>query len=100
MDNNDLYIFLKKEINKQVNDNSPNWRIEKDLNIYGEEAVEFLESFSKTFNVNIERFNFDKYFNPEMDKISLFFKNVFNKENKIELTINDLKEAIIKGKLD
>jgi len=100
MENNELYIFLKNEINKNIDDNSPNLRLEKDLNIYGDDAVEFLEKFSKKFNVNITNFNFDQYFNPEIDKISLFLKNIFNKNIKSDLTINDLKEAIVKGKLE
>jgi hypothetical protein len=33
MENNELYIFLKKEINKNIDENSPNLRLEKDLSL-------------------------------------------------------------------
>ncbi|AUX17873.1 DUF1493 family protein [Flavobacterium columnare] len=98
--NKEFYAFLKEEINININENSPNFRLEKDLNMYGEDAFEFIEKFANRFNVNLDNFNFEKYFNPEIDRISLFFKEKFRKNNKSELTIQDLKSAIINGKFE
>lgn len=100
MNNTKIYEFLFQETGKVINDESPNYRIQKDLNIYGDEAVDFLTKFSKKFNVKIDNFIFDDYFDPEIDKISLFILNVFRKKIiKKELTIENLKEAIKKGEL-
>jgi acyl carrier protein len=98
--NKEFYKFLKEEFNININENSPNFGLERDLNIYGEDAFEFIEKFAKRFNINLDNFNFEKYFNPEIDRISLLFKNKFRNNNKSELTIQDLKSAIINGKLE
>lgn len=95
----ELYLFFKDEMNIDINENSPNFSLEKDLHIYGDEAFDFLEKFSIKFNINLEDFDFEKYFNNEIDVISLFFKNKFLKNKQSELTINDLKKAIQKKKL-
>lgn len=100
MDYTELYKFLSDETGKVIDDKSPNWKIDDDLKIYGDDANEFLIKFSKKFNIKIENFNFENYFNPEIDKISLFFFNIFNrKAKKMDFTINSLKEAIKKGEL-
>ncbi|MBW1657933.1 DUF1493 family protein [Flavobacterium quisquiliarum] len=100
MNNNiKLYQFLKEETGKTITDTSPNWKIEKDLGIYGDEAEEFITRFSNKFNVDISDFDFVAYFNSETDVISLLISRLFYKKEKKELTINDLREAIKKGKL-
>ncbi|MBP1224728.1 DUF1493 family protein [Flavobacterium sp. 1355] len=100
MDNSKFYKFLKEETGKNFDDESPNYYIEKDLNIYGDEAEDFLMKFSNEFKVDITSFNFGEHFNPEADKIYLWFYNLFYKKNKKDLTIEDLKKAIIKTKLE
>lgn len=95
-----LYQFLNDKTGKLINDTSPNWRIEKDLGIYGDEAQDFIIRFSDKFNVDVSNFNFKEYFNSEIDSISLFIANIFYKKEKKELTINDLKKAIKNGKLE
>lgn len=40
-------------------------RIQTDLNIYGDDAVEFLLDFSKKFNVVVTDFYADKFFKGE-----------------------------------
>ncbi len=100
MKNIEIYEFLFQETGKVINSESPNFKIEKDLNIYGDEAVDFLTRFSEKFNVKMDKFIFEDYFNPETDKISLFIANAFTKKRiKKELTIQSLKEAIKKGEL-
>lgn len=100
MDNSKFYEFLKEETGVFFDDVSPNCYIEKDLDIYGDEAEDFLIKFSKEFNVDITSFNFDEHFNSEVDKISLWLSSLFGKEKKKDLTIYDLKNALIKGKLE
>ena len=86
MENNtdkELFMFLNEELNVNIDEYSPNFDLNKDLNVYGEDAIEFLEKFGEKFNVNLDNFNFEKYFNPEIDKISLFFRNIFIKNNPL-----------------
>jgi Protein of unknown function (DUF1493) len=80
MNYNEFYEFLSQETGKVINDESPNYKIQEDLNIYGDEAVDFLIRFSKKFNVKIDNSIFEDYFNPEIDKMSLFFLNIFSKK--------------------
>jgi Protein of unknown function (DUF1493) len=100
MDNTEVYKFLFFETGKVLNDETPNYKIQQDFNIYGDEAIDFIIRFSEKFNVKIDNFIFDDYFDPEIDKISLFILNVFRKKlSKKEFTVNSLKEAIEKGEL-
>ena len=100
MNYNVFYEFLLHETGKVINDESPNYKIQQDFNIYGDEANDFLIRFSEKFNVKIDNFIFDDYFDQEIDKISLFILNIFRKKIiKKELTINNLKLAIEKGEL-
>lgn len=100
MDNSKFYKFLKEETGKFFDDASPNCYIEKDLEIYGDEAEDFLMKFSNEFNVDITSFNFGEHFNFEIDTISLWIYSLFNKGKKKDLTINDLKKSLITGKLE
>jgi len=80
-----------------------NTRIEDDLNIYGDDADDFLIKFGKTFNVEIEQFPIGDYFSDEGDFILpaliRFFTNTKKRDRKI-LTVGHLEKAIIAGKLD
>lgn len=78
-------------------------KIEKDLRITGDDAVEFIFAFSKKFNVNISNFMMTEYFEPEGDKILpamiRFFTGKKKAKNK-ELLLGDLERAVEAGKLD
>ena len=99
MDYTKFYLFIKREIGVEIDDNSQNYDLVKDFNLYGDEAESFISIFSDEFDVNIDGFSYDTYFNPEIDVISLFFKNLFKKQSKQKLTTDDLKKAIEKGEL-
>jgi len=78
-------------------------RIEKDLGISGDDAVEFIIAFSKQFNVNISDFMAEEYFDSEGDKILPLIIRFFTGEKKSknkELKLGDLEKAIKAGKLD
>ncbi len=94
-----FYQFIKDEAGIKVDASRLDLKIEKDFNIYGDEAEDFLIKFSKEFNVDIAAFNFDEHFNPESDKISRFISNIFKKKTRKDLTIRDLIRAINEGKL-
>lgn len=100
MNFDNFYQFIKRETDHEIDNYSPNLRIENDFNIYGDEAVDFIIKFSKEFNIDISSFNFNEHFSPEADKISLFILKLFKKVKANNLTINDLKNAIKVGKLE
>jgi acyl carrier protein len=71
-------------------------RIEKDLGITGDDAVELLIAYSKQFNVDVSKFNAAEYFEPEGMNV-LFSNSVTNKKT---LTLGDLEKGMIAGKLN
>ena len=78
-------------------------KIEKDLKITGDDAVEFIFAFSKQFNVDVSNFMMTEYFEPEGDKILpaiiRFFTGQKKAKNK-ELLLGDVERAVEAGKLD
>lgn len=94
-----LIEFINEETGLKINESDFDLRIEKDLGIYGDEAFDLINKFSSTFDVSIKKFEFNKYFNNEQDKISRFILSIFIKMEKQDLTILDLKNAIEKKEL-
>ena len=86
--------FLK---DKKVDRNT---RLQSDLGIYGEDAIEFLEKFADRFNVDISEFNVDRYFRQEGFDPFFALKKVLKLVPDFnELTISDLEKAIENKKL-
>jgi len=77
-------------------------KLQEDLDIWGDDAVEFIENFGKNFDVDISEFDFSKYFKPEGDIILTSVVNLFRKTKSQKftpLTLGDLEQAIKNGKL-
>jgi acyl carrier protein len=73
-------------------------KLENDLGIYGDDAVDFITKFAKKYNVDISDLDFSKYFTKE---ISFYFvRKFFIKSDKKDLTIEDLLSSIKTGKLE
>jgi len=73
-------------------------RIEQDLKLTGDDAIEFIIAFGKEFNVNVSNFMADEFFEAEgiypfQNVINSLF-GVKNKNYKKVLTIGDLERAI------
>lgn len=101
---------ISEEMKKFVNeirggytfDLTKDTKLQEDLNIWGDDAVEFIENFGGNFNVDISEFDFNKYFKPEGDMILSSIVNLFRKTKQPEftpLTLGDLEQAIRNGKL-
>jgi len=78
-------------------------RIEDDLGVSGDDAVEFIIAFGKKFNVDISNFMIAEYFEPEGDIILPTIIGFFTgrkKQKKKFLTVGHLENAIIAGRLD
>tara|TARA_R110001592_G_scaffold211053_1_gene462740 strand:+ start:793 stop:1098 length:306 start_codon:yes stop_codon:yes gene_type:complete len=73
-------------------------RLEEDLSIYGDDAVDFIEKFSVRFEVDVEGLDFSKYFSKETS--FYFLKKHFKPKNKKPLTLGDLERAVINRKLE
>ncbi|WP_170132739.1 DUF1493 family protein [Pedobacter cryoconitis] len=100
MDNTELYKFLEKYTSKNHDDSMLNNSLSDDYGIYGDDADDLILDFSKKFNVDVSEFQIEDYFGGEGDVIFKFFANLFNKQKpKKILTINDLRLAIISGRL-
>lgn len=82
----------------------PSTRLERDLNIYRDDAYELLIDYGKKFNVDVSNFMFADYFDGEgYDPfgwiIDLFKMKIEHIPNKV-LTIEHLIKGVKAGKLD
>ena len=75
--------------------------VEKDLGVTGDDAYDFIEEFSSSFNVDISNFDYSKYFRGEgicLDwALGSTEKNPYDRK---KITLEDLVNAIEKGKLE
>ncbi len=94
-----LYSILERITTEEFNDSTPNLGLQKDLGIYGDDAVDLLTELNKAYNVDIYSFPVWDYFDGEQPIITRFIGNLFKKTKRKELTIDDLKAAIQSGKL-
>ena len=89
-----LILFIRKEIGEYKLLITADSLLEDDLGITGEDASELIIAFSKTYKVNIDNFIFSKYFYEEPNAF------ISQSSDISPLTVNDLKKAIIAGRLD
>ncbi len=57
--------FVSKVWHQEKSSLSENTRLQHDLGLDGTDAEEFMEAFSKEFNVDMSEFEFDSHFGPE-----------------------------------
>lgn len=97
---NQVINFLEKRYAVEISRiNALNIQLEKNLNIYGDDAVLLIMEFQKEFEVDISNFKLQDYFSGEGFSLSeFFFPN--KKQKKKELTIGHLIESIKSGKLE
>ncbi|MBK7010727.1 MAG: DUF1493 family protein [Saprospiraceae bacterium] len=72
--------------------------LQSDLNIYGDDASEFISLFAKQLNVDIKYFNFDEYFKGEGSSLMEFLGHKSVPVYK-KLLIQDLVLAVELGYL-
>jgi len=107
MSDNNIFNNLKDFVIKQsyVDDEViiEDTKIEDDLGVSGDDAVEFIIAYGKEFNVDVSNFRVSDYFSPEIDAIMLGLIRIFtckpNPSRKI-LTVGHLLKGIIAGRLD
>lgn len=98
----DLFSFVKNE--SSVDDDiSFDTRLEEDLWIYGDDAIEFMLKYAEQYNVDVTRFEAANYFSSEARSLVWsILRSFFRKEStsKKSLTIRHLFEGIKNGRLD
>ena len=100
---NRLQTFVIKESFVDDEEITRETKLEDDLGIKGNDAVEFLLAYSKEFNVDLSRFMAKDYFSPEGDVILPALIRLFTgkpKLNRKQLTVGHLERGIMEGRLD
>jgi acyl carrier protein len=85
-----LINFIKNEIATSNIEITKNTNL-KDLSLDGLKGIMFIKKYSAEFKVNIDTFDFEKYFTEKNHKLNNTAKT---------LTIACLEKAIINGKFD
>lgn len=92
-----LFLFVKCESCVDDVEISMDTRLEDDLGVYGDDAVDFIVKYSDTFNVDVSDFNIKDFFSPEQDLLSkLLFMSGFLRK---PFTVRDLYNGILEKKL-
>ena len=97
-----IKLFISKYWSVPVNRLNHNTKLEDDLGITGDDAVEFFEKFSKEFNIDLSALDLRKYF--ESEGVGLInFSSIFGRQKKVkrslhEITIADLENILKVGK--
>lgn len=105
--NEEIFKRLKSFIIDQagVEDDEviPEAKLEDDLGVTGDDAVDLLLAYSKTFNVDVTKFMAADYFDAEGDPILPAILRMLigkkKRKNKV-LTVAHLEKGIMSGKLD
>lgn len=93
--------FIAKQSGNYSFELSLKTELQYDLEIWGDDAVEFLLAFSKEFDVKINRFEAAKFFRRESFYIFSIVVNHFKLDKKKyhSITISDLVESVKLGEL-
>lgn len=97
----ELYRFLEEEWpGTKFDGASDALRLDEDLGLYGDEAIDFLLKLSERFNVDLAAFELAAHFYPE-DSLGYGFRRLFRCRRvlKPSPSIEDLRKAIATGKL-
>ncbi|MBC7688235.1 MAG: DUF1493 family protein [Aquabacterium sp.] len=98
-----LKTFVIKQAAVEDEEVTRNAGIEEDLGIYGDDAVDLLIAYGKTFNVDVTKFMAADYFSNEGDPILpaiiRFLTNKKKRKTKV-LTVGHLEKGILAGRLD
>ena len=98
-----LVEFIRHEcaipIEEEINANT---RMYSDLGVYGDDAVELLVAYAKTFDVDVTHFMAADYFKGEGADILGFMLSLFKpaEQAQKELTVGHLQKGIEAKRLD
>ncbi|MEX3954711.1 DUF1493 family protein [Trinickia sp. EG282A] len=103
-----LEAFAREELGRPVFGGQlilqPTSRLEDDLGLTGLDAVEFIDKWAETFNVQAQGFPYRRYFSPEGQQLLSSFLGLFSKRFRrpalVPLTLGMLADAMRRGKWD
>ena len=103
-----LEVFAREELGRPLFGGrlnlQPTSRLEDDLGLTGLDAVEFIDKWAETFNVQAQGFPYWRYFSPEGQQLISSFLGLFSKRFRrpalLPLTLGMLAEAMRRGKWD
>lgn len=103
-----LEVFAREELGRPLFGGrlnlQPTSRLEEDLGLTGLDAVEFIDKWADTFNVQAQGFPYRRYFGPEGQQLLSSFLGLFAKRFRrpalVPLTLGMLAEAMRRGKWD
>ena len=98
-----LKSFIVKEVAVKDEEITRDVRIENDLGVTVDDAIDFLISYGKAFNVNVTKFMAADYFDGEGDSVLPAIIGLFTSEKKKVkkiLTVGHLEKGIIAGRLN
>lgn len=87
----EVWPFEKQELLRR------DTRLQSDMGIYGDDAMEIMNRFSAHFNVSIEDFDYNKYFSSSPNSFLSSFLQLLRlvpDTKRIELTLGDLERFI------
>jgi acyl carrier protein len=93
-----LKSFLVKQAAVEEEEITRDAQLEDDLGVTGDDAVDLLIAYGKTFNVDVTKFMAADYFSPEGDSILPAIIRMFTGKRKRQNKI--LTKGIIAGRLD
>lgn len=99
----DLFQFVKEKTFVNDVDIDMETRLENDLGVHGDDAVEFIIAYGKHYNVDVSNFMAADYFSGEGLNILDSLIEIFKKEKKASkktLTVGHLYRGILAGKLN
>ena len=97
-----IKLFISKYWSVPVDKLNRDTKIEDDLGITGDDAIEFFDKFSKEFSIDLSDLDLHRYF--ESEGVGLInFSWLLGKRRKVkrslhEITIADLENTLKKGK--
>ena len=100
---NRLKAFVVDQAGVEDYEVIPEAKIEDDLGVTADDAIDFLLAYSKTFNVDVTRFMAADYFDGEGDVILPSIIRMFTGKKKVKnkvLTVAHLVKGILAGMLD
>lgn len=103
--NSKLEFLLKRYSSKKQSDYTLEDSLYHDLGIFGDDADEFFDEYSKMFNVNVSNLNLNTYFPGETDPLLNIVKKLFGRRlgtDKVysRISIQDLIVGINSGIID
>lgn len=100
----DVISFISKSLSISVKNISENSSFFHDLGVDGDDAEEFINSFSGNFNISFDGFPFGEYFGAEISASpTSMIKEMLTKSNYKKfkrLEVRHLIEAVQNGKLE